>query len=425
MAASEEFIDTFYHSISDLHSARKSLNKEYSAELVEILQRAANDISNHTGKFLHKLHEKKPDEDTLKKMISASPSSLSYENEIGDLPICTAALSMATVRYVPFLAKEGVKHKVGGDDGRGGLLVQGEDGWNTFELLAIRFLPIGKRPEHVQMDKAYADVMKELKDASLLTKDDIKNYGLLYHTCNAYNFKQRFEFLCDWCPEGLKYHQYNDHLIIHAIIEYHNSIKSLAMFLKATMKHHTNEVGLLFQTDSNGIVACQRAFDRYGKKQTMQVIVDCIPFDDDNPHPQLPILHHVAKHAPQLLNDFSIRYRSAMYMRDEVGRNLNQVMLASGKTLYENNGLYFLHMLTDDHVREIDPVTDLYPFMVAASGNTSDLSAVYVLLRRNPSLVRGGNPENWSSNSSNRRRRRRRRSSTRTSNNNTKRKCNK
>ena len=110
-------------------------------------------------------------------------------------------------------------------------------------------------------------------------------------------------------------------------------------------------------------------------------------------------------------------------MRDEVGRNFNQVMLASGKTLYENNGLYFLHMLTDDHVREIDPVTDLYPFMVAASGNTSDLSAVYVLLRRNPSLVRGGNPENWSTNSSNRRRRRRR-SSTRSSNS-TKRKCSK
>ena len=175
-----------------------------------------------------------------------------------------------------------------------------------------------------------------------------------------------------------------------------------------------NEVGLLFQTDNDGIVACQRAFDKYGKNESMQVIVDCIPFDEDDPHPQLPILHHVAKHAPQLLNDFSIRYRSAMYMRDEVGRNFNQVMLASGKTLYENNGLYFLHMLTDDHVREIDPVTDLYPFMVAASDNTSDLSAVYVLLRRNPSLVRGGNPED-------RRSRRRRRSTRNRTSNSTKR----
>ena len=203
----------------------------------------------------------------------------------------------------------------------------------------------------------------------------------------------------------------------------YQSIESFAMFLKAATKHHMNEVGLLFQTDNDGIVACQRAFDKYGKNESMQVIVDCIPFDEDDPHPQLPILHHVAKHAPQLLNDFSIRYRSAMYMRDKDGRNLNQAMLASGKTFYENNGLYFLSTLTDDHVREIDPVTDLYPFMVAASGNTSDLSAVYVLLRRNPSLVRGGNPENGGTNSSNRRRRRRR-SSTRSSNS-TKRKCSK
>ena len=136
----------------------------------------------------------------------------------------------------------------------------------------------------------------------------------------------------------------------------------------------------------------------------MQVIGDCIPFDD----PQLPILHHVAKHAPQLLKHFSIRYTSAIYVRYEDGRNLNQAMLASGKTLFKKNGLHFLHTLTDDNVREIDPATDLYPFMVAASVNTSDLSAVYVLLRRNPSLIRGGNlnPEDGGTNSCNRLRRR-------------------
>ena len=60
--------------------------------------------------------------------------------------------------------------------------------------------------------------------------------------------------------------------------------------------------------------------------------------------------------------------------------------------MLKSNGLYFLQALIDHHVRKIDPPTDLYPFMLAASGNTSDLSAVYaVLLRRNPSLVRGGN----------------------------------
>ena len=424
MAASEDFIDTFYHSIGDLHSVRESLNKEYSAGLKEILKRATKDISNHTGKFLHTLKRKKPDENTLQRMISASPSSLSYMDKDNCLPIQSLLLHSDTVHYVPLLAKEGVKHKVGGNDGRGGLLSllgdnnDGIDGIDTLTMLGAYANGSDDLEGDQFDDKPYVDVMKELREANLFTKDDIRARRLLYLTCCSEGHKQRFEYICDWCPEGLKGDQFGNLPFIHAII-INKSIKSFAMFLKASIKHYEKESGLLFETNDRGITACERAFQKFGKKEVMQVIGDCIPFDD----PQLPILHHVAKHAPQLLNNFSIRYTSAIYVRDEDGRNLNQAMLASGKTLFKKNGLYFLHTLTDDHVREIDPVTDLYPFMVAASGNTSDLSAVYVLLRRNPSLVRGGNPENAGTNSSNRRRRRRR-SSTRSSNS-TKRKCSK
>ena len=179
------------------------------------------------------------------------------------------------------------------------------------------------------------------------------------------------------------------------------------MFLKAATKYYELEASLLFHTDNNDdITACKRAFEKLGKDSTMQLIGNCIPFDN----PQLPILHHVAKHAPQLLNDFSTRYTSAIYERDEDGRNLIQALLESGKSLFKSNDLYFLSTLADDHIKEIDPPTDLYPFMVAAWGNTSDLSAVYVLLRRNPSLVRGGNTDDSRSH--------RRRRTTRSSNSN-------
>ena len=47
----------------------------------------------------------------------------------------------------------------------------------------------------------------------------------------------------------------------------------------------------------------------------------------------------------------------------------------------------------DEQVREIDPGSDLYPFMVAASGETCDISAVYTLLRRNPSLAHRNKPK--------------------------------
>jgi hypothetical protein len=54
--------------------------------------------------------------------------------------------------------------------------------------------------------------------------------------------------------------------------------------------------------------------------------------------------------------------------------------------------MFFLQM-SDEQVREIDPGSDLYPFMVAASGQTSDVSAVYALLRRNPSLSHRNKPK--------------------------------
>ena len=40
-----------------------------------------------------------------------------------------------------------------------------------------------------------------------------------------------------------------------------------------------------------------------------------------------------------------------------------------------------------EQVREIDPGGDLYPFMVAASGETCNLSVVYPFLNRYPSLA--------------------------------------
>ena len=163
----------------------------------------------------------------------------------------------------------------------------------------------------------------------------------------------------------------------------------------SSFEHHEKEAGLLFQTGNNrsAITACQRAVDKYGKEVTMEVISKYIPLDN----PQLPILHHVeAKHAPKYLNDFLMhdflmRYTSAAYMKDSDAHNLDRaMMLVSRKTTFESNAMYFMRTLSDDQAREIDPLTDLYPFMVAASEQTSDLSAVFVLLRRNPSLVGGG-----------------------------------
>ena len=81
-------------------------------------------------------------------------------------------------------------------------------------------------------------------------------------------------------------------------------------------------------------------------------------------------------------------------IRDAVGRTVTQVenqgILASGKETFKNNSTFFVRLSYED-LRMVDlDRAGLYPFIIAASGNTTDLSAVDCLLRRDPSLAYGG-----------------------------------
>lgn len=122
---------------------------------------------------------------------------------------------------------------------------------------------------------------------------------------------------------------------------------------------------LLFQKDHNGKTACEYyyAFERYGKEETFNMLGDLIPTDA----PAFSILHHVAKHAPQYIDDFVIRYPSSMHTRDYFGRTVSQIkiqeVLASGTKTYENNSSFFLRFSYEDS-RTIDPKrSGLYTFM--------------------------------------------------------------
>lgn len=49
-----------------------------------------------------------------------------------------------------------------------------------------------------------------------------------------------------------------------------------------------------------------------------------------------------------------------------------------------------LATLTDDQIREKDPVTSLYPFAAVASGEDGDLEKTFYLLRRQPGVLERG-----------------------------------
>ena len=92
------------------------------------------------------------------------------------------------------------------------------------------------------------------------------------------------------------------------------------------------------------------------------------------------------KDAPECMNDFTSRYTSAIFLRDENGRSFVQAQLAGGGKTLVDDGLFFLR-LSDDEIAEADPVTKQYPFLTVASEESGDLSTIYFLLSKNPSLL--------------------------------------
>lgn len=110
-----------------------------------------------------------------------------------------------------------------------------------------------------------------------------------------------------------------------------------------------------------------------------------IPFEE----PQLPILHYVVKHAPRYLNEFVLRYPSAVYLQSAEGRTLHQEILASGCKKFQTDPMFFVGM-SYDQVREADPRTGLFPFMTTASEEAKgDIDSIYFLLRRDPAVMIG------------------------------------
>ena len=393
----DDAIDDAFKTLGTLQSMKgdlKNIGGDFYDDIEKIteqfVKKFKKDIANRTGELLHNLKTDKPEKETLKKLIHEFPSCLECKNDDGQLPIQSAAWDEHSVGYIPLLADQGIKYNVGGDDERGGLLLEDprEDSEDLNVLQVLADMRDNRNP--IPCDTKYLNIMTDLRAMNLLVKNDIKDHDLLFWACASTN-KLRFEYLDGWSQDGLKTHTYDGLPIFHSII-IHNDITNGAFrtFLEASMQRHPQDAGLLFQKDQDSKTAFEYAFDEYGKEETFNILTDLIPPDA----PQFPILHHVAKHVPRYMDDFTLRYSSSIHTRDALGRTVSQVenqgILASGKKTYKNNSTFFVR-LSDEDLRTTDPDrAGLYPFMVAASGNISDLSAVNCLLRRDPSVAYGG-----------------------------------
>jgi len=297
-----------------------------------------NGFTKATGNALHRLKKSKPSEDTVKFMVEGIPSSLSYKCAANQrFPVQSALCSSRSIKYLPILAKEGIKHDVGGRDKRGGLLVaapRADHNRDTLQSLVSNF----NASNVIPFDTAYLNAMKELRKAGLLVKTDIKD--LLYCACHP-AARMRFEYLAEWDSDYLMARTHTGLPYAHHIINDSSSLVSFTMYLRASLKYYPRQIGCLFLKDNDdGKTTIRKAIEKIGRDKTFKAIQDCIPTDTT-----LPILHHAAIDAPEYFNEFSVRYPSAIYLRDENGRSFTQAQLTAGTKTIENDGLLFLKIV--------------------------------------------------------------------------------
>ena len=238
----DDAIDEAFKTLGTLQSMKgelKNIRGNFYDDIEKIAEKIVKkfkkDIATRTGQLLHNLHKDKPEKKMLKKLINEFPSSLEYKNDEGQLPIQSTVWHR--VRYLPLLAEQGIKYNVGGNDKRGGLLL--EDPTASHNMNALQLLVnLTNIRNPIPCDNAFLNIMKYLRDMNLLVKNDIKDSHLLYRTCGSTR-KLRFGYLADWSHSGLKTHKYYGLPVVHLVIK-HSSITDGAF--PTFLKHHWNSI---------------------------------------------------------------------------------------------------------------------------------------------------------------------------------------
>ncbi|GFH46506.1 hypothetical protein CTEN210_02980 [Chaetoceros tenuissimus] len=318
-------------------------DKEWEEGMTDLVKDTKTKLVELFGQSLHRLERFDPGERAVEKVVKKIPSCLSFVIRGTRLPIQSAASSfyvsyenLSSVKYIPLLAREGVKHNVGGEGMRGGLLC-GD---------VLHDLVCSSHPEHPkEKDRICVDVFEQLKKEGLLMKEDIRNHDLIYLS-GAMDGLENFEPV-----------------------------------LEVLLEKYPNQAGYLFQKNNAGITAFEELEENAIEEEIMQSINSIL-----SPKCSFPILHHALVAVPKYRDLFQNWFPWAYSLKDHNGRSLHQAVLAADGNCVKDNISIFASM-SDDQIRTKDPVNTLYPFAAVASGEEGDLQKCFYLLRRQPCVL--------------------------------------
>ena len=237
-------------------------------------RRILDDLTNEVGMFLcsEDLNAKKQSEDDIRTLVQCVPTALSCEDEGGNLPVFNALYS-GCISCIPMLIEEGMKHNVGGEGMRGGLLSEDpEDG----ESLLLKMISWNSNDN---WDVCCLDAIKRLREMGFIEKEDINKYNLLWESCKESSSK-RFNYFADWDPSELKVQRDGKSLLHLCAIFMSWDISEFQLALSATLRHYPHELGLLLLKNAKGDTPFQMAKKHFAKEAFWKVIKKCL--DESN-----------------------------------------------------------------------------------------------------------------------------------------------
>ncbi|GFH46359.1 hypothetical protein CTEN210_02833 [Chaetoceros tenuissimus] len=354
-------------------------------DLMKAVQSTKEQLVDAFGQSLHRLGIVKPKEKTVETLVQKIPDTMKVENKKNRLPIhsCIWVKSQHASKYIPLLAREGMKHNIGGEEARGGLLTVDPSSKyrsNTLQLVANMN---GMNSTKEEYDEVLANLLKVLRKEVLLKKEDVLDFELIRQSAWK-GCARRFKYLLTLDPKSLQTLSVDGKSFMHFFISRrtNENLDHVKALWTTTLELFPEQAGYLFQIDANTQqTAVERAIEKCGEKEIMEVLHDILSQSN-----QFPILHHALVHAPKLDKIFMKWFPWAYNLRDHHGRSLVQCLLAAGAGVVREN-VYIFASMSDDQIRTKDPKTTLYPFAAVASGEEGDLEKSFYLLRRQPGVL--------------------------------------
>lgn len=320
----------FTENLRKLLQVEEHLSLDTRLKINEHAKNLLNDLTPSIAAFLNEdLDADKHSEDDVRNMIQSNHNALAYDKDLAELPIQRASRTLKNAHFIPVFAEEGSKHNIGGEGMRGGLLCKrnSDGGLNTLQYL-VMCNAIDQNFDDNNAQGTYVGIFTKLRELNLFHKDDIRKHDLLWWS--GMNFMKPkngaiFEYLVNWDPIAMKERDNRGRTLLHRF-----AIDApLDVFLtkfKAGLKQFPDGLGLLFEKGNNGNSVLLTVREHYG-------------------------------------------YYSPLYWSYH-WKLIERCLEEQGSKILRKN-----------------PKNNTYPFMLAASGDTSDLDTLYCLLRWDPMVL--------------------------------------